>query len=166
LGNLVWIDNGAGNPANLNNGKQDAGEIGLNGVTIRVLDGSGNLVATTTTANNPSTGAPGWYTVGNLVPGSYQVEFVLPNGYVFSQQGTIAQTSGSPSDTSNSQPTVVNPKTVVVSLLAGNNNPQLDAGIVPISALPVPALGQYMQLLLVLMLFGFAVLSQYRQRRQ
>jgi hypothetical protein len=60
IGDRVWYDlNG--------NGVQDASETGLNGVTVRLFDGSGNLLATTTTAGN------GNYSFNNLLPGTYRV---------------------------------------------------------------------------------------------
>ena len=65
LGDFVWDDlNG--------NGKQDAGEPGINGVTATLTgtDGLGNAVSlTTTTAGN------GGYLFTGLVPGTYKVTF-------------------------------------------------------------------------------------------
>src|SRR5207249_1929902 len=90
IGDCVWNDLN-------NNGVQDAGEPGLNGVTIDLLDSTGqaalditNQPITTTTANNPTTGAAGYYQFANLPPGSYLVQFVAPAGYVFSPQGTAS----------------------------------------------------------------------------
>jgi parallel beta-helix repeat protein len=92
IGSLVWND--------LNdNGIQDPGESGLNGVTVNLLDSNGNAVLntsnqaiTTTTANNPTTGAAGYYQFSNLPPGSYEVQFVAPAGDVFSMPaGSAAQ---------------------------------------------------------------------------
>ncbi|HEX3557099.1 MAG TPA: SdrD B-like domain-containing protein [Thermoanaerobaculia bacterium] len=72
VGDRVWNDaNG--------NGVQEAGEAGLNGVTVQLLDGGGNVVATATTAGD------GNYTFSNLTPGSYSVRVVsstLPAGMV------------------------------------------------------------------------------------
>jgi hypothetical protein len=70
IGDRVWNDaNG--------NGIQDAGEAGLNGITVQLLDASNNVVATATTAGD------GNYTFGNLSPGNYTVKVVassLPAG--------------------------------------------------------------------------------------
>src|SRR6185312_7035096 len=70
VGDRVWLDaNG--------NGGQDAGEAGLNGVTVQLLDSSGNVTATATTAGD------GNYTFFNLVAGNYSVKVVastLPAG--------------------------------------------------------------------------------------
>ncbi len=45
IGNIVWLDENG-------DGIQDAGEPGIAGVTVELRDGSGNLVATTTTDAN------------------------------------------------------------------------------------------------------------------
>jgi hypothetical protein len=165
LGNLVWIDNGAGG-GTANNGRQDGTEPGLNGVTIRVLDASNTLIATTTTSNNPVGGAPGWYEVTNLVPGQYRTEFVLPPGYTFSTTGTPAVTTGSPPETSNNQASSANPRTALVTLGAGDNNPQLDAGVVATASDPaqgIPTLNAWMLMLLALLTFGFAARGIHRR---
>ncbi len=73
IGDFVWSDaNG--------NGIQDPGELGLGGIAVRLLDGAGNPLATTTSA------ADGSYRFDRLSPGSYQVEFTAPPGYLLSPQ--------------------------------------------------------------------------------
>ncbi|MFY9821172.1 MAG: SdrD B-like domain-containing protein [Thermoanaerobaculia bacterium] len=70
VGDRVWLDSNA-------NGVQDAGEAGINGVTVQLLDGGGNVIATTTTAGD------GNYTFSNLMAGNYSVQVVaatLPAG--------------------------------------------------------------------------------------
>jgi subtilisin len=73
------------------NGIQDAGEPGLDGVTVELLDLAGNPVndvagnpipaQTTTTVG----GTAGFYRFENLVAGTYLVRYTLPNGsYIFS----------------------------------------------------------------------------------
>jgi hypothetical protein len=72
VGDRVWLDTNA-------NGAQDTGETGLNGVTVQLLNGSGNVIATTTTSGN------GNYTFTHLAPGTYTVsvdETTLPAGLV------------------------------------------------------------------------------------
>ncbi|MEX2188836.1 MAG: SdrD B-like domain-containing protein, partial [Pirellulales bacterium] len=54
---------------------RDANETGIGGVTIRLLDASGNVIRTTTTDAN------GRYFFGNLRPGIYGVEEVQPSGF-------------------------------------------------------------------------------------
>ncbi|HEY9421659.1 MAG TPA: SdrD B-like domain-containing protein, partial [Thermoanaerobaculia bacterium] len=135
LGDFVWVD------AN-NNGVQDDGPTGLNGVYVRLFqpgpDGlPGTLddvpLASVVTGNGPDS-APGWYTFPGLAPGSYHVciskpptfEFTLPN------QG---------SDTADSD--AANPVTgcsPVVTLATDENNPTIDFGLV---ATRLAALGNY-----------------------
>ena len=70
VGDRVWLDTNA-------NGAQDAGEAGINGVTVQLLDGGNNVVATTTTSGD------GNYTFANLAAGTYTVKIVassLPTG--------------------------------------------------------------------------------------
>ena len=70
VGDRVWLDNNG-------NGVQDAGEAGINGVTVQLLDADSNVVATTTTSGD------GNYTFGNLIAGTYTVRVVtstLPAG--------------------------------------------------------------------------------------
>ncbi len=70
VGDRLWNDaNG--------NAVQDAGETGINGVTVQLLDSSNNVIATTTTSGD------GNYTFANLLGGSYTVRVVassLPAG--------------------------------------------------------------------------------------
>ncbi len=70
VGDRVWLDSNA-------NGVQDAGETGINGVTVNLLDAGNNVIATTTTAGD------GIYTFSNLLGGTYSVQVVtssLPAG--------------------------------------------------------------------------------------
>src|SRR6185295_10879085 len=70
IGDRIWYDADG-------DGVQDAGENGLTGVSVELLDGGGNVIATT------NTGANGIYTFGNLAAGSYTVRVVaatLPAG--------------------------------------------------------------------------------------
>jgi hypothetical protein len=72
LGDRVWLDYDA-------DGVQDAGEIGLNGVTVQLLDTAGNVIASLVTSGN------GNYTFPNLLAGTYKVKVVsstLPAGTV------------------------------------------------------------------------------------
>jgi len=103
LGNKVWND--------LNtNGIQDIGEPGVNDVTVRLYDSSNTLIASTTTAN--VLGEDGIYAFVDLLPGEYHVEFVLPDGYVF----TIAnQGSDDSLDSDPNRFTGIAPSTTLIS---------------------------------------------------
>ncbi len=69
IGDRVWQDLNA-------NGVQDAGEPGVSGVTVQLLQGS-TVIATVTTTSNGS------YIFPNVVPGTYTVVFQKPSGYTF-----------------------------------------------------------------------------------
>ena len=73
IGDRVWEDMNY-------NGIQDAGEAGIKGVTVKLLNGAGAVVATTTTDANGS------YLFGNLDAGSYKVQLVTPTGYYVTKQ--------------------------------------------------------------------------------
>ncbi|MEM9291362.1 MAG: SdrD B-like domain-containing protein [Acidobacteriota bacterium] len=71
LGDRVWWDTNS-------DGIQDAGELGLNGVTVALLDSNGDVLATDTTAGD------GNYLFTDLEAGAYTVivDFVtLPSGF-------------------------------------------------------------------------------------
>jgi fimbrial isopeptide formation D2 family protein/uncharacterized repeat protein (TIGR01451 family) len=70
LGNRVWIDDNR-------NGIQDPDEQGLNGVTVRLLGGSGGPV-TTTTVTDAEYG-PGFYVFDELWDATYTIEVELPD---------------------------------------------------------------------------------------
>lgn len=87
LGNRVWLDQGVGvDNTGFNNGIRDAGEPGINGIAVNLLDGTGQPYdadpvtpgvqqPTTTTAND------GYYLFEDLVEGSYCVELDLAGGF-------------------------------------------------------------------------------------
>ena len=76
IGDFVWHD--------LNhNGIQDAGEPGINGVTLWLKDGATTL-ATTVTGPHPMGGSAGYYQFNNVCSGDYQVEVdatTVPAGF-------------------------------------------------------------------------------------
>jgi hypothetical protein len=117
LGNKVWND--------LNNdGIQDAVEPGIAGVTVTLLDGSGNPILDTSGQEiTVVTGLDGSYLFGGLIPGSYSVAFSdLPEDYGFTK-ANIETDDGVDSDAG------TDGKTAAVTLAAGENNDTLDAGI-------------------------------------
>ena len=123
IGNFVWKDTNG-------NGIQDAGEPGINGVTVLLKDANGATLATTVTATNGAT--QGYYQFTNLEPGSYIVMFMTPTGY-----------SGSPANSGNddidSDPNPLTGNTSVVTIISGQTNLSVDAGFVcnVIVSLPV-----------------------------
>jgi uncharacterized repeat protein (TIGR01451 family) len=77
LGNLVWRDDGAGNPTQRNNGRADPGEPGINGVTVLLCrddDGTAGPSAGDTlqasTATTTVGGQAGKYSFADLLAGA------------------------------------------------------------------------------------------------
>jgi len=60
------------------NGIQDAGELGIDGVTVMLLDGNGNMLGNAQTTTNG-----GQYLFTDLPAGDYKVKFTAPNGFEF-----------------------------------------------------------------------------------
>ncbi|TPW11010.1 MAG: hypothetical protein FD127_3459, partial [Acidimicrobiaceae bacterium] len=110
ISDVVWQDlNG--------NGIQEAGEPGLAGVSVTLLDATGAVVGVPT-ATNPT----GNYTFTGLAPGSYQVRFVAP-GWGFTLKDAGADNVDSDAD----------PATGVTDLFAlapGATDTSRDAGLV------------------------------------
>lgn len=117
IGDFVWEDlNG--------NGRQDAGEPGIVGVAVNLLDATGNILATTTT------GAGGDYAFSNLVSsdifGDYRVSFVAPVGMVLTAQDSTVATDATDSDADTTGPTIG--RTGLVTVAPGAINTSVDAG--------------------------------------
>lgn len=79
LGDRVWLDANA-------NGLQDSGEVGVSGVTVKLLSQGDEVLATTVTDGD------GYYLFDDLVDGTYRVQFIRPSGYAFTfpKVGTAA----------------------------------------------------------------------------
>ncbi|MGC5198361.1 SdrD B-like domain-containing protein, partial [Aphanothece microscopica] len=120
IGDRVWMDaNG--------NGVQDSGEQGAAGVTVRLLDAAGQVIATT------ATGSTGTYRFADLLPGTYAVQFVAPDGTLFTQRDAGTD------DRRDSDAATATGITQQVTLLSGASTAALDAGLVP--AAPTRILG-------------------------
>lgn len=73
VGDFVWDDKNG-------NGIQDAGEPGIPGVTIQLVNCNPNSgIATQTTTTNAS----GYYLFNMVIPGQYYVKFILPSPWEF-----------------------------------------------------------------------------------
>lgn len=132
LGDYVWFDSDA-------NGMQDEGEVGINGVTVRLLSGV-SVVDSTMTAADPDTGENGFYRFDDLEPGTYQVQFdvstapsapFLPWEYTEPYVGDPLKDSDAV-PLSESSPVGAS-QAIVLGL--GENNRSVDAGLV---SNPVP----------------------------
>ena len=119
LGDYVWLDTNQ-------NGQQDAGETGVASVTVVLYDATTNLPLSTTV-----TDATGRYRFCNLNPGQYYVRFTPPAGTTFTTPNTGPD--GTDSDPGPGG------QTPVYSLTAGQDEPTVDAGLVPLKA----CLGDY-----------------------
>jgi len=110
IGDFVWQDlNG--------NGVQDAGELGISNVTVRLLDASSNLLTTATTD------AQGHYAFSNLLAATYLVEFVAPTGMTFTAQGQGTN------NLLDSDADVQTGRTAPFALAAGASDLSRDAGL-------------------------------------
>ena len=110
LGDRIWLDADK-------DGIQDSCEVGVAGVTVKLLDTSDTVLATTVT------GSTGRYLFGNLAPGSYKVQFVLPANYTFTLKGVGSNRAvDSDADTATGV-------TAVVTLASGDSVTYVDAGL-------------------------------------
>ena len=91
----------------------DCGDTTRGGVTVELLNNGGSVVATTTTNGS------GNYSFGSLAGGTYNVEFVAPNGLGFSPPGGASDAGPGG---------VTAPITITGSQTASN----IDAGLVPL----------------------------------
>jgi protocatechuate 3,4-dioxygenase beta subunit len=116
LGNYVWLDTNG-------DGIQDASEKGVSGVTVILYAADGVTVVASTI-----TDADGKYFFGNLIPGDYVVGFsTIPSNLVFTQQNT----PGDNQNNTNSDANPVTGLTGVITLVAGETDLTIDAGLKP-----------------------------------
>jgi large repetitive protein len=108
IGNLVWNDTDA-------DGQQDAGESGLDGVTVTAFNAANDTIAATTLT------AEGGAYEFTLMPGSYYVVFETPSGYT----RTLVDQGA---DASDSDASATAGRTPNVTLTGGQSNFTLDAG--------------------------------------
>jgi choice-of-anchor A domain-containing protein/uncharacterized repeat protein (TIGR01451 family) len=110
IGDRVWNDFNK-------NGIQDMGEQGVPGVVVKLYTCLNTLIATTTTD------ATGNYYFGNLTPGDYYVQFVLPEGLAFTNRNQ----GGFIDKDSDADP--VTGKTFCTTLSPGEDDFTWDAGV-------------------------------------
>ncbi len=128
IGDYVWADNNF-------NGKQDSGEPGVQNVTVRLLDSSGNQATDDNGVPIPDvvTNASGAYSFTNLRPGQYEVRFTRPAGYLFTLKDAAAATDSTDSDAIVSGATIG--RTSVTILAPSETDNTWDAGLVKLASL-------------------------------
>jgi SdrD B-like domain/Secretion system C-terminal sorting domain len=130
LGDKVWLDNGAG-AGTANNGVQDGTEPGVAGVTVTLYAADGITVVATTV-----TDAYGNYLFDNLTAATYVVGFTLPANYQFTtntnatDDGNTTGAGATLASQNGSDANATTGKTYGVILSAGENNRNIDAGII------------------------------------
>jgi hypothetical protein len=120
LGNYVWLDADA-------DGLQDANEAGIGGVTVTLYNQAGIAIQVTITNQQ------GYYSFPNLAPGTYSVGFsTLPPNLGFTSSD-IGANDSLDNDVINivSYPNglPVSGQTTPVTIVAGEYNPTIDAGM-------------------------------------
>ena len=122
MGDYVWMDTN-------NNGQQDGTEAPISGVKVYLYDGSG-----TTILDSTVTDAAGKYMFDSLVTGAYKVFFQAPVGTIAAKQNTGSDVSDSDANEAGwSQ--VVNIDATKADSDTLRNNPQIDAGFVPVGSI-------------------------------
>ena len=111
LGNFVWFDADK-------NGKQDSGEVGLEGITVELYDASDELNGTIVTDENGS------YSFVNLDAGEYSLKFTLKEDYGFSPKNV-----DDVNETLDSDVDIETGTTDSIILTEGQNNMDIDAGM-------------------------------------
>ena len=115
IGDFVWNDiNG--------NGIQDAGELGIGNVTVRLYP---NLTCTGTPQATTTTSPTGLYTFSNLPAGSYCVEIVAATGVLVGWNGSPQDQGGDDTKDSDANPTT---HFAPVTLTPGQTNTTVDVG--------------------------------------
>jgi SdrD B-like domain/Secretion system C-terminal sorting domain len=142
LGNRVWLDQGAG--AFAQNGVQDAGEPGVAGVPVNLYQNGADGLPNTTDdvlVASTITDAFGIYNFENLQPTdqtnattiaatSYFIRVTPPANYsITPQTNTVNNTIGTAPIATGSDVNVLG-QSYGINLTAGENNPNIDAGLI------------------------------------
>lgn len=135
VGDRVWLDNGLGG-GTAANGVQDGTEPGVAGVTVTLFNSSGTPIATTVTDSY------GNYLFDNLTPADYTIGFTLPPNYTFTTQtNTTDDNNTTGASTTGSDVSVTTGRTYTITLSAGENNRNIDAGLIFTTPLVSQSLG-------------------------
>ena len=129
IGDKVWLDNGVGG-GTAGDGLQNGTEPGVAGITVSLYDNTGTFIGTTITD------AFGNYLFDNLAAGNYTVGFTLPANYTFTTQtnttddGNTTGYSATATSINGSDVNATTGKTYLITISAGENNRNIDAGII------------------------------------
>ncbi|MBA4383491.1 MAG: hypothetical protein C0410_02025 [Anaerolinea sp.] len=132
LGNLVWLDNGAGGGGN-NNGLHDGTEPGIANLIVKLYRASDTLHAISTT----ETDANGNYQFTLLPSDDYLVKVTIPTGYIVSSVNNSTDPTDVIDDDNNGTDlsgTLLSSKTITLTL----DNNSIDFGLTQL-----PSLGDY-----------------------
>ena len=117
IGDYLWYDTNR-------DGIQDTNESGIVGITVRLLDTSGNAVLDANgSARVTTTDADGKYLFEHLYAGDYIVEIVTPFGYMVSPQHSGSDT------TQDSDIDPLTKRTAPITLSSGRHDMHNDAGL-------------------------------------
>jgi basic membrane lipoprotein Med (substrate-binding protein (PBP1-ABC) superfamily) len=122
IGDYVWFDQN-------NDGQQTAGELPIAGVKVILYAADG-----TTKLDSTVTDATGKYLFDSLLTGSYKVKFIAPAGTIPAKANTGADVSDSDAGKDGFSH-LVNIDTTKLPTDTLRNNPQIDAGFVPVGSL-------------------------------
>jgi hypothetical protein len=116
IGDNVWLDlNG--------NGIQNANEPGIAGIPVRLFSSDGSLVDSTVTSVQEGSNFVGYYNFGGVRPGSYYVQFDIPEIYILSPPNIGDETVDSDITSSNGKGT-----TDIITVGPGEIRNTIDAG--------------------------------------
>ncbi|MCB0659584.1 MAG: T9SS type A sorting domain-containing protein, partial [Saprospiraceae bacterium] len=111
LGDYVWVDEDQ-------DGIQSPSEVGLEGVELILFDGQNNFISSVTT------GFGGFYFFSDLIPGTYYIEAMLPQGYTATTPHQSFDSEDSDFEISGTR--VITP---FLDVISGMNNTNVDLGI-------------------------------------
>ena len=127
VGDYVWIDENR-------NGTQDAGEVGVNGITVQLYSQSNPTVvlqSMVTTVNPNDNTKNGYYNFEICTPGNYFIKVLKPDDYLFTQPNLGGGNDNFDSDVVD----FLNKTTLVFTVNYAVTITDIDAGIY---AIPLP----------------------------
>jgi SdrD B-like domain len=122
IGDYVWTETN-------NDGQQTSGEAPIAGVKVYLLDGT-----TGAKLDSTVTDALGKYLFDSLLTGAYKVQFVAPAGTIAAKQNTGADVTDSDANKLGLSQ-LINIDTTKLPTDTLRNNPQIDAGFVPVGSI-------------------------------